>query len=933
MNSRYVVIDLETTGHSPLKSDKIIEVGIVVIENNTISKEYSTFLNPNKTIPPFISNLTGIKNEDVSHAPTFEEEANTIVSMFENSYLIAHNVPFDLGFLNEELAAINEKKLTNPVIDTVELARILYPQAPSFKLGQLAEYIGINHDDPHRALSDAYVTAQLFIMLIKKLEKLPYESIDQLLKLEKALKSDLYQLLYERQEKLAFSVEEQTNITSYKGLAYKQTEESKGHKQNVESSFGEYLDSIYEANGTMEQFMKSYEKRNGQREMSEDIFDAFQAKSHALIEAETGTGKSLAYLIPAVYEAVNSGKRIIISTYTTQLQTQLLDEEIPLIQELVPFSFKIALLKGKQHYISLEKFERELSSWEADNYDIALTKAMIIVWLTETETGDIDEIQLPSSGYLFFKRISTDSEEYTDPTSPWFSRSFYQKARKRAQQADIVITNHALLCTDMFNGYQFLPPYEKIIIDEAHHFEEIASKHYGLKLDYASINYILNQIGLAADGNWLGKLLVKYAINKEETLMDKWDEIFGLTKHEIDDLFRMIFQYVVDQQKFKKSFSDIGRIQYRFENEKEPPGNWRIITEMAARLTYYLRDLLHMLTQLKDHLTKQDLFDKNDIDEVQATIHSVKLFSDTIEKLFISEKNNDVKWIEIEAYGAKNAVHLYSEPIEIASFLTNDFFNKKQSVILTSATLTMKNSFTFIQNRLGLHSENTFTKKINSPFSYLDQVQLLIPDDFPDIKHGDLDSFIYSTCEAIMSLAEITNGRMLVLFTSYDMLKRAHSILKEAIDSTKFVLIAQGISSGSRSRLKKNFVNFDQSILLGTSSFWEGVDIPGEDLSCLVIARLPFQPPNHPVYEAKSSRLKEKGKNAFMELSLPNAVIRFKQGFGRLIRSANDRGIVFVCDARIVKTRYGKYFTDSIPNVPTTFNSTHVLMDKAEEWF
>src|SRR5699024_2818212 len=205
--------------------------------------------------------------------------------------------------------------------------------------------------------------------------------------------------------------------------------------------------------------------------------------------------------------------------------------------------------------------------------------------------------------------------------------------------------------------------------------------------------------------------------------------------------------------------------------------------------------------------------------------------------------------------------------------------------------------------------------------------------DFPDIKHGNLDDFIYSTCEAILSLAEITKGRMLVLFTSYNMLKRSYSLLREIMDLNQYVLIAQGISSGSRTRLKKNFQTFDKAILLGTSSFWEGVDIPGEDLSCLMIVRLPFQPPDHPVYEARANHIKKERKNAFFELALPNAVIRFKQGFGRLIRSKKDRGIVFVCDARIMKTRYGKFFIESIPNVPVSFQPTYELMNKADEWF
>lgn len=929
---KFVVIDLETTGHSPANNDKIIEVGIVTIENNEISGAFSALLNPKKQIPPFIANLTGIADEDVAGAPSFHEKADEIVAMFQDSYLIAHNVEFDLGFLNEELASHHMNKLTNPVLDTVELARILYPQAPSFKLGQLADYLDIHHDDPHRALSDAYVTAKLFLILKKKLESLPYETIDQLLKLERMLKSDLHQLLDNRLQDLAFQVDKPDQIASYRGLAFINMEEDKRQKAEVDTSYGDYLDGIYEANGSMEQQMRKYEKRTGQREMSEHIYDAFQSETHALIEAETGTGKSLAYLIPAIYEAVQSKQRIVISTYTTQLQSQLLDEEIPFIHKLVPFPFKVALLKGKQHYISLEKFERELSSEQMDNYDITLTKAMILVWLTETKTGDIDEMQLPSSGYLFFKRISTDTEGYVDPASPWFSKSFYQYARRQAQKADIVITNHALLCTDMFNDYQFLPTYHKTIIDEAHHLEETASKHYGLKLDYANIHYNLNHIGTVNEMNWLGKLLTTYQVDKKE--IDKWDTIFEQAKYEVDDLFRYLFQYVVDQQKNQKSFSDVGRIQYRFENDKERPEKWKTIQEMATRLTFYFRDLINLLAQLELSLVKQDQLDKNDKDEIEAIIGLMQTFIDDIEQLFLlDDQANHVKWIEMDAHGAKNAVYLYCEPINMSQLLADDFFDQKQSVILTSATLTMKSSFAFIQNRLGLSADRLITKKIMSPFSYQDQVQLMVPNDFPDIKQGNMDDYIYATCEAIISLAEITNGRMLVLFTSYDMLRKSHSVLKEAMDLTRFVMIAQGISSGSRSRLKKNFINYEQAILLGTSSFWEGVDIPGEDLSCLVIVRLPFQPPNHPIYEAKSSALKSEGKNAFMKLSLPNAVIRFKQGFGRLIRSSNDRGIVFVCDARLMKARYGKYFTESIPSVPITIDRTNTLMEKAEEWF
>ncbi|WP_143833726.1 ATP-dependent DNA helicase DinG [Oceanobacillus senegalensis] len=933
MKNKYVVIDLETTGHSPANDDRIIEVGLVVIEDDQIKETKSTFFNPNKSIPPFISNLTGIYDSDVKDAPVFHDKADNIMEAFENSYLIAHNVPFDLGFLNAELELNGREKLTNPIIDTVELARILFPQAPSYKLGQLADYLNIHHDDPHRALSDAIVTAKLFLRLKEKLYTLPYETIHYLLNLEKMFKSDLYALLYKRQQDLAFSTTDE-RLESFHGLAFRKTESIDDIPPAVTQSFGEYLDGIYEDNGKLEMYKNHYEKRNGQREMSEIIYDSFQAKEHALIEAETGTGKSLAYLLPAIYEAVKSKQRIVISTYTTQLQSQLMDEEIPLIEKLVDFPIKVAILKGKNHYISLEKFAHELVSSQEDNYDITLTKAMILVWLTETETGDIDEINLPSSGYLFYKKISTDAEGMVDPHSPWFSKSYYQKARKRAQHANIIITNHALLCTDIFNDYQFLPSYKRVIIDEAHHFEDTASHHYGLKIDYMNMQYVLNQIGHAEDDKSLGKILTNYSIEQDEISLKQWDEMINSAKYEVEELFSTLSHYVLNRQENVKSVSDIGRVQYRFDEEKEETTKWNGIKEIVTRLTFYFRDLIYFIAVIENYLIKTKQIDKYDKEDLTGIAEVLQHFIDSFEKLFLIEGSvPQVRWIEIDRKGTNNTVYLYSEPTDISFLLAEEFFEKKDSVILTSATLTINKDFSFIQKRLGLPSNRLVNEKIHSPFSYKDQVQLMVPNDFPDIKYGNMDDYIYATCEAILSLADITDGRMLVLFTSYDMLKKSYKLLKEMLDTNNYMLIGQGITSGSRTRLKKNFQTFDQAILLGTSSFWEGVDIPGEDLSCLMIVRLPFQPPDHPVYQAKANYIKKSGNNPFMDYSLPNAVIRFKQGFGRLIRSSSDRGIVFICDARIKKARYGKYFTNSIPEVPITYDTTNSLMQKAKEWF
>ncbi|WP_138417016.1 ATP-dependent DNA helicase DinG [Aquibacillus sediminis] len=932
--NKFVIVDLETTGQTPAKGERIIEIGIVVLQDNKIVREYSKLINPKIPIPPFVSSLTGITDNDVIGAPMFEEVAAEIASLFDDSYIVAHNVPFDLGFLNFELNRAGLASLHQPVIDTVELSRILLPSANGFKLSQLSEYLSLEHGDPHRALSDAYVTAELLSFLLEKLQTLPYETIAQLQQLEPRLKSDLFQILEERLQQLAFSTQPREDLEVYRGLAIKQELTEDDFEINPLPSFGDLLDQLFNHDGSFANTMEEYEERPGQRQMSEQIFDAFQANQHALIEAETGTGKSLAYLIPVLYDAVKNKQRVIISTHLIQLQTQLLEKEAPVLKELLPFPFKTALMKGKQHYLSLQKFEQELMDLGQDNYDITLTKAIILVWLTETITGDIDEIQLPSSGMRYFRRISTDSEGVMDPHSPWFSRSFYQRARVKAHKADVVITNHALICSDMTSESNLLPSYKRLIVDEAHHLESTASKHFGLKLDYVSIHNLLNSISLSKQSNLLTTLTNQYKPIKRVVDDFKWEKLWEQTKEESDELFRMIFRFVSGHSGKDITENDTGRLQCRIDDSVVNTKQWNVIKEMVDRLSFNVRDLIHILSNVLLEVKQLDqLKDQTECEsELRNIIELLQRVIDDCEELFIKQVENQVSWIEIEANGAKNAVYIYAEPVNVSTLLQENLFATKQSVVLTSATLTMKQSFAFIKERLGLGGYEVLESKIESPYAYESQVQLMVPDDFPNIKHGKTEDFIVATCEAIYSLAEVTNGRMLVLFTSYDMLKKTYSMLKEIITTDQYMLIAQGISSGSRARLKKNFQAFEKAILLGTSSFWEGVDIPGSDLSCIVIVRLPFQPPNHPIYEAKSQQLKQVGRNPFMELALPNAVIRFKQGFGRLIRSSSDRGIVFVCDDRLINARYGKYFVESIPKVPLSYQSTQKLIQKAQDW-
>lgn len=926
--SKYIVIDLETTGHAPELGDQMIEIGLVVIKNDTIVDTYSTFVNPGRKIPDFITHLTGISDDDVVDAPKFSEVAPDIVHYFKNGYLIAHNVPFDLGFLNEQLQQLNFNPLNNQVIDTVELSRILLPQAPGFKLNELAEFLDISHMQPHRALSDAYVTAKIFIKLKNKLANLPYETLKQLKKLEHNFSSHLSSLLSDMLANNAYK-QYPDHLNVYQGLAVRQLTRRKQVKPtNRLPSFKRFLNQMYFDHDGLKKYLPNYVFRNEQKQMSQSVYHAFKEKQHMIIEAGTGSGKSIAYSLPAIFQALLDQEQIVLSTYTTQLQSQLYDETLGILKTIIDAPLQVALLKGKQHYLSLKRFSLSLED-EENNYDIALTKAILLIWVTETKTGDIEEIQLPASGYKFFQTVSAGAKREVRSNQDYEQFSYYLQAKERARQANIIIVNHALLCADIKSDYDILPAYNKAIIDEAHHFPTTFTKAFGCKVDYLGIFHFLTYLGEShAENKWINKFIKKYDVmfNVTDQLLN-WDHLLEETIVEIDELFRRLHRFVKINSSSKHARNDIGRLQVRIKNKHLQSKSWILIKELANRCNMYLQRLIDVLSSLNDKR-----LDRIDIEDLLMHIEQLSRSRDYFNELFIQPNlTSAVIWFEIDQGSAENIVYLYSEPVTHSEILKEKFFDQKDSIILTSATLTVRQSFAYIKQELGLNDEMDRTAIIDSPFNFKQQVQLMIPKDFPQI-NDQTDEFIYATAEAIISLAEITSGRMLVLFTSYRMLRKTYHLVKETIDTSKYVMIAQGITSGSRSRLKKSFQNYDHALLFGTNSFWEGIDIPGEALKAVVIVRLPFQRPNEPVYEAKANELLLHKQNPFYELSLPKAVLRFKQGFGRLIRTVEDKGIVFVCDARIINKGYGHFFLKSIPDVLPIYDSTTRLLTLAENW-
>jgi ATP-dependent DNA helicase DinG len=932
MLNKFVVIDLETTGNLPKKGEKIIQFAAVVIENGEITEKFSSLINPQKPIPAFIEELTGLHDDMVKEAPIFSEIASKIIALLDNAYFVAHNVLFDLSFLQEELLQSGYEGFFGPVLDTVELARFLYPTADSYKLSDLAERENLRHDRPHQADSDAEVTAELLQIFLNRLYLLPQKVLEKLMILSGGLKSDIQLLLDEILLEKSNKVEElPKTLEIFNGIALK-----KSHHQRDESFHEEcycYPENTDEKIKILKNAFDSFEERMGQLEMMDRVYHTFHNQNYTLIEAGTGIGKSIGYLFPAAYFSKNHHLPVIVSTHTTQLQEQLINKEVPILSKMVPFQVKCVLLKGRSHYLNLDRFIRTLMD-ENDNYDTTLTKMQILIWLMDTETGDKDELNLSSGGLIYWNKIKSEQLIFSH-NEEWLERDFYIRAKKEAAKADIIITNHSLLLSDLTANHKVLPEYAYAIIDEGHHLEKTASHFLGHTLDYLTVRLLVSQLGLYEQKMLFYRLesLLNMADGKQADIIPtlKLNELITNLFFEMDEFFKMAAQLAIRKAGNRKESKRLKIKLSKKEFEKE----LTILVHCAERFAFLIKDVQFSIEKRIDLIKKQFVFlsneQKNLLEELNLFLLDFADLRDTIREIMINDTEH-VKWIEMDVRSTQNVTTIFAEPASVANMLKSQFFQMKKGIVVTSATLTVNQSYKFIMKELGLDSSAVNTLTIPSPFHYQNQVQLLIPDDLPQVKEVSMDEYVIAITEHLITLAEATRGRMLILFTSHEMLRKTYELIKESGFLEDFAIIAQGITSGSRTRLTRNFQRYEKAILLGTSSFWEGIDIPGEDLSCLVIVRLPFSSPEEPYTEAKCEFVKKHGGNPFTDYSLPEAILRFKQGFGRLIRTEKDKGIMVVFDKRIVTTKYGHAFLKSIPTVPVKNGTIEELVEIIRLW-
>ncbi len=946
---KFAVLDFETTGAQP--DDQIIQVGLIIIEDQNITQTHASFINPQRSIPAFICELTGITAEMVEDAPLLHDLVPHWLPLLEDAVLVAHNAQFDAGFLQRALELSGYSPFSGKILDTLDLVRILFPEMGSLQLGSISRTLGIPHERPHQADSDAEATAHIFLNCMEKLEQLPLltiQRLDRIFEDGSGLQRDLSWFF----KQLRQAKEQQTVIDMHSGHYFRQfylrkEEWAADQFERAQSDTEEWIDMPFSdfyssLKPALRARFERFEEREAQDQMIAEVYACLEEGKHLLVEAGTGTGKSLGYLIPALHYSALSGSKTVVSTHTINLQEQIRQRDIPLLEHIFPFPFRVSVLKGRSHYLCLRKFEQKLSysdyEYQADD---RITAGQMTVWLGETEHGDNEELHFSGRSHEFWRTVESDTDSCLNRACPWFKRCFYHGARNSANQSDVVVTNHSLLMTDIKAENRLLPAYQQLVIDEAHHFEDVATKHLGLDAGYYSLINSLSYLAKDSRSGKLPALAAKLAAWQDEQIDDWRQTIEGLLGELVqvrevwDTLSGALFELLGN--KSAAAANETGQLVLRLKADALPAG-WQDIQLVEDNLFVLLSDVLKSLERLFGEIRErqEELDIEAVLTDLSGALSDLYRQRDTIRFIMKLNDAEYVYWLEASPHYKQKSIQLIAAPTIISPMLKQHFFDAKESVIMTSATLSVNQSFQYLCDQLGLEgaeqSGKLQTELLPSPFNYREQALVCIPRDFPSIRGNSDETFVNRLVASLREVALETGGKMMVLFTSYRMLRQVHEALSAKLFPLGLQVLGQGIDSASRSKLIALFQDNPASVLLGTSSFWEGIDIPGEALSCLAIVRLPFQPPNHPLVEAKCEALKNRNQNPFIKYSVPQAVIRFKQGFGRLVRTAQDKGIVIIYDTRVIDTSYGKYFLYSLPGPKIEHMPEKMLVTRIREW-
>ena len=913
----WVTLDIESTGLSP-KTDKIIEIGAVTFTGNELVDQFSSYINPHRKIDPFISRLTGIKQTNLDNAPDFSAIKQSFMDFIGTNTVIGHNIHFDLSFLNQ-----NGLILSNPSIDTLKLAETILPNCMGYSLSKIAEYFKLTNDNPHRSISDCILTTQVFLSLMTKLLGLDPIILTEIKRLSEHGSWDSKFLI---DKILNLYPDAETSKTLLTNLSAVESINPKIkpplHKNLLPALTRDSITSILSKNGVLSESFPEFEFRKQQIEMAFEITDSIKSQKNIIIEAGTGIGKSLAYLIPAFLSAKSNNKPIIISTNTINLQEQLIQKDIPQLVKALSASnipaISYTALKGKSNYICTQKFFNELNSDDLRPEDTYIL-SKIFIWLTQTQNGERSDINLRKKFDLeWWRKLSAESSDCLQN----HNNCFLKISREIALLSDIVIVNHALLISDLNNKGNSIPNYNFLIIDEAQNLENEATRQLGFNVRLNDLSILLEF--LISDLAKLHNETNKHNHENFSSIIAKNNLIFNEIKELVSKIIpqsNLLNQQLIEMLKIPDYKTSETTYILRISEETRVTSTWEKLHSEWLNIYNYLSQLHEYLTSFE--LSIQKFSDlpaplQQIVNQLSDRCNNLEEIEHSITNFIGNSEDNYVYWLE--AHVNLNEINFKRAPLKITEHI-NDLLLQNNTTILTGATLSTNENFNHIKTQLGL---NDFKEVfLGSPFNYKKNALVIVPNDMPEPKEDNYQEIL---AKMISDATKINNAKIMGLFTSYSsLLKTAHTLQSFAKENDINLLVQKPLTSPYD--LVQQFVQSTKPLLLGTSSFWEGIDL-NDDLNILIFARLPFQPPNDPLFQARS----ELYDNPFKEYGLPQAIIKFRQGFGRLIRKQNSKGIAIILDKRILTRSYGKEFIKSIPKTSFSNQPISNIHNRMDDW-
>ncbi|UTB80690.1 helicase C-terminal domain-containing protein [Staphylococcus carnosus] len=868
----YAVVDLETTGNQK-DYDDIIQIGITFVKGFEIVGSYHSLIKTDLEIPPFIQALTSIEDQMLTQAPYFNEVAEEIYELMKDSVFVAHNVAFDLTFLKKAFKKSNITYQPRKVIDTVELFKIAFPTDKSYQLSELAEYHDIPLENAHRADEDAATTAKLMIKAFNVLYTLPTDTLKQLFYLSKNLKYQLHDVIFEMVRQRGTEPLD-NKYEKFEQIIYKKQVDFKSPQIDFEGTTEDFYNQVIDALG--------YTFRPQQLYLAETILDQLMHSEKALIEAPLGSGKSLAYLIAALMYNIETKQHVMISTNTKLLQNQLLEHDIPILEQVLGYRINAAIIKSRRDYISLGLISQILKD-ETQNYDVSLLKMELLVWITQTETGDIQELNLKGGQKMYLEQ---KSETYVPVRN---DIHYYNFLKRNAQNIQIGITNHAhLIHASQENSIYQL--FEDCIVDEAHRLPDYALDQVTNELSYSDIKYQLGLIGKTENE----KLLKAVDNLEQKRILEQLDippiDVFGLKSaindiHELNEnLFTTIFDII-----HESDIHDDDNHKIHFVNNFDTAPILKDIHDIIHKLNLTLEYFNGMSHKTIKSVRKHLLYLNNHFRAIEQSI-----------------KDNHTCFLSIKNMEQKSTITIYVKDYKVRDILTQQILDKFKSLTFISGTLTFNRSFESFKNWFK-EDEHFNTFIIDDVVQNENKATIFIPDDVAPYHYKDVEKYEHAIVSYITEYVNVTQSKCLVLFTSYKMMYHVQELLNELPDFEDYIILSQQ-NNNQNYKIAQQFNSFDKSILLGTGTFFEGFDFQGDGIKCVMIAKLPFMNQNNTKYWLMDSEF----VSTFKDYVLPDAVIRFRQGLGRLIRNENDRGIIVSFDDRLIKSNYQHFFTQAL---------------------